>query len=709
MSDLLSDLNPSQREAAETTEGYVRVLAGAGTGKTRALTRRYAYIAGELGVPPRNLLCLTFTNKAADEMKRRVRSLLGEDCDTSFVSTIHAFCVRVLREDISKLFYPEAFIVLDSADSKKLLEEIYDELGLKLDAASFRTMLDKSEMWKKDRKYIDYLKPGFDFRSLSPADRDEAVLLRYVEKQRKCFGLDFPDLINFVMQIFDRFPDVLSKWQERLWYVMVDEFQDVTDLEYQLIVRLSGGHGNLFVVGDPDQNIYQWRGSDPGIIIDFEKHLSPCRTVMMNTNYRSTPEIVAAANCLISKNHIRIEKSLEATRPGGCLPVHFHSKTEEDELKFVSDTIKALADSGTKLRDIALLYRAGYLSRGLEEKLRAENIPYSVCGGVGFYDRAEIKDILSYLRLIASGDDLSFLRVLNLPRRRIGRPKLAFIRERAEAGETSLYEAMRDNISDPIFSGCGAAAFVKTVEKLRGLSQTLPVSELLQRTLLLTGYEAYLRENGDMERLDNLSELLRGIIAFENSYGEPLTLAQFLQNVSLLRDSDIENAADRVRLMTMHTAKGLEFPVCILFGMSEGIFPSSRSLESRSASGLEEERRLAYVAVTRAEKRLYLTDSEGSDIRGNPKIPSRFLFDIDGALLERIGTISEQLVFEASRRAASQEEERDFLLSVGQAVVHKVFGDGVVENVLADDRTYLVRFPSGLRPISFSYKGMTLR
>lgn len=709
MFDILKDLNDSQKEAVCTTEGNVRVIAGAGTGKTRALTHRYAYIIRELGISASNVLCLTFTNKAANEMKRRVRLMLGDEYDTSLISTIHSFCVRILREDISKMNYPEGFVVLDEMDQKKILEEIYDEMGLRLDTATFRKILDAMEIYKSDLRYLDFLEPDFDMRTITPESKTEAVIIRYIEKQRKYFGVDFADLINFVVGIFNKHPEVERKWQQRLHYIQVDEFQDVDRQEYELIRRLSYGHGNLFVVGDPDQNIYEWRGSEMSILINFDHDMAPCKTIMMNRNYRSTPQILKVANAVVDHNEVRVKKDLFTDHPDSSLPEWHHASGDANEIKRIVEKIKELCNNGVSYNDIAVLYRSNYVSRFIEQGLLSADIPYVVWGGIGFYSRAEIKNVLAYLRLIAVGDDLSLLRVINTPRRKIGKIKIEHIRKCAESEGCSLYEALKKHINDPVFRGSGAKQFVEVIEKLREESSSISVSELMQRVLTESKYEYYIRESGDMDRLDNISELIRSVVIAENEFGEYLPLSVYLQNVTLANTRENEDSDDKVRIMTVHTAKGLEFDYVFIAGLSDGIFPSSRALETRQKAALEEERRLFFVAVTRAKKMLWLSESEGKGIRGVDKLPSRFLFECGENNLEMLGVLPKSLkpafpVINNINKAVGMS-----VYVEGDRVWHRVFGEGIINKVDRASSVYEVNFEVGVKPISFDFPGLKRR
>jgi len=728
---ILSNLNEPQRIAALTTEGYVRVIAGAGSGKTRALTARYAYLVGGLGISPSNILCITFTNKAAREMKNRLQYLFGAGAvDTSFVSTLHAFCTRVLREDIGRLFYPESFVVLDNSDQKSILEEIYEELGVKMDTATFEFMTDKIRYEKNLLTYMDCMAvPGNEIGGVEPRDLEQKIIFRYMEKQKKYFGLDFYDLINFTIYLFKKHGDILRKWQDRLHYVMVDEFQDVTMKEFKLIRHLTEQHQNFFAVGDPDQNIYEWRGSRMEVLLDFEENLRKYfgedgssyfpgqktreltggfRTVVMERNYRSTPEILNASNDLISKNTKRIEKNLYTENAGGCAVEHFHGKNENDEINHIVKNIVSHIEGGGKYGDIAVLYRSAYVSRFIEQGFLKFNIPYVVYGGVGFYERKEIKDVLSYMRLVAHGDDLSFLRVANVPRRRIGKNKIAFLRGRAAERSATLYETLKDNIDDPALRDSGAKNFVRVIEEAAAAAETMQVSELLQKLLIDTQYEKYIRESGEMDRLDNVSELARSIVTLEADYGEPLTLSVFLQDVSLNRDAEEDVKNDCVRIMTAHTSKGLEYNTVIIAGLSEKIFPSARALEERREDALEEERRLMYVAMTRARKRLIMTESEGFGFRGYSRTPSRFLFEIGDEHIKRVGEIPDEILSEHALQTVIRRPSAYDPFSVGDRVKHKVFGEGVIESADEKLKTYEIRFLNGVKPIRFDYQGLSL-
>jgi len=729
---ILSKLNDDQKEAVLSTEGYVRVIAGAGSGKTRALTARYAYLVEELGVSPSNILCITFTNKAAREMKNRLRHMLGDDIDISFVSTLHSFCVRVLKEDIGRLFYPESFVVLDTSDQKSILEEVYEELGIKMDTATFEFMIGtKIRTFKNKILYGDYMiNPREAIGDFDATDMEKKVIVRYMEKQKKYFGLDFFDIINFTVCLFKRHEDILNKWQNRLHYIMVDEFQDTDTKMFRLIRVLSDYHQNLFVVGDPDQSIYEWRAALIDLFVDFDKFImgffngedplptywpdhvipkmkSEIKTIYLNQNYRSTPEILNASNSLVEKNKKRLKKELFTKNDSGASIEHYHAKNDADEIAYIADKINQHIENNGKHSDIAVLYRSNYVSRFIEQGLMKHNIPYVIYGGIGFYERKEIKDVLSYLRLLLNGDDLSFKRIINIPRRKMGKNKLSFLNAKAETDNTSLYLTLKKYQNDQIFKGSGAQNFVRVIENLKEHSDTLGVSELLQKLLIETGYEKYIRESGEMERLDNISELIRSIVTLETEHGETLTLQAFLQEVSLNIDKEEENdKKDRVKIMTAHIAKGLEFDTVFIAGLSEKIFPSARALEERLQKALEEERRLCYVAMTRAKKQLYMTESEGIGIKGYTKTPSRFLFDIDEKYITKINTIRREIMEEHKLQTKIRNPYKDKHFEVGTQVKHKFFGEGIIESLDLNTNTYMVRFLSGIKPIRFNFKNM---
>lgn len=706
----LDGLNEKQIEAVTSIDGYYRVIAGAGSGKTKALTHRYAYLVDEAGIPPRNILCVTFTNKAACEMKRRVKALIGKDCDTSLITTYHGFCARVLREDINGLFYPENFLILDTPDQKVILSEIYERLNINLDFASYEDICLAIDIYKDDQSYVDYLvDPKAEIHLERAHSLKEKIILNYLLGQKKIFGLDFNDLMYFTFALFKKKQEIKQKWQEQIQYILVDEFQDCSKREYRLINILSEVNKNLFVVGDPDQTIYGWRGADMKIIMDFDKKYPDTKTIMLNQNYRSTPEILAIANSLIANNKMRIEKELFTKLEPGILPEHLHAPDEKSEAEGIIKRIKSLLNEGYRYSDIAILYRAAYVSRFIEQYFIKEGIPFEIYGSLRFFERMEIKDAIAFLKLAVYGDDISFLRIINKPRRKMGKPKVAYLKELASAHGSTLYENLKNHLGDDIFVNTGAAQFVALIEELRSGADSINPSALLQLALLKSGYEEFIRKDGDMDRLDNIAELKRTVELYQENYGEFLPLKVFLQQIAVGFDNEADDKRNFIKLMTIHAAKGLEFPAVFVCGMTEGTFPSSRTIEDWCQAGLEEERRLCYVAFTRAKKKLFLTESEGSS-NYNRKTPSRFLFEINDSLYTRTGRITENLIRETKKKAGLWNEADMQFYSIGDSVLHQLFGEGIIENIDDKYKVYNVRFKKNgaLKSIRFDFVGLSL-
>ena len=711
MMDLLQGLNQAQREAVTVTEGFVRVIAGAGSGKTRALTRRFAFLVNELGILPGNILCVTFTNKAAAEMRQRIHQLTGDN-DTGIINTFHGFCVSVLQEDSHAVQYPKSFLVLDNADIDAMLQIIYEERGLTLRNMTFsaaRDMIEVRKLFKDPKYYEDMITLPLDTlreKCEQATSTSDIIFYGYLYQEKKCFGLDYNDLIKFSLYIFHEHEDIRRKWQQRLEYIMIDEFQDIDQLQYELMEVLCGYHKNLFIVGDPDQTIYTWRGANVKYLLDFDKAFSGTKTIMMLQNYRSTPQILAAANALIDKNQHRIKKDMIPTLPDGAQVVCHFAQTQEAEAAWMAGEMQRLHEEGMAYRDMTVLYRAHYVTRAVEEVLLREKIPYTIYSGVPFFGRMEIKDALSYLRMIVYQDDLSFRRIANVPKRNLGKRRMAFLQEYAEQHGCSLYRALHDNIEDALFKGTRARQFVTLIQSFAEDSEGRPVSEVLSAILNASGYEAMLRTEGSQERLDNLAELKQSVYLYETTCGEECTLEHYLSHVALLTNGDTAEQGDKVKLMTVHAAKGLEFPCVFLCGMNEGIFPSRKV---RTLPGMEEERRLAFVALTRAEQRLYLSEADGRNFDGSPRYPSRFVLDIGRDLLAFTAPPQEGLIREAEDYIAGTQrffpaQDSDAVFSVGQRVRHLMFGEGTVLEVDMDNGAHLVQFDDMPTPRKISFR-----
>ena len=728
--EFLNDLNTRQREAVTSTEGRIRVIAGAGTGKTKALTYRYAYIVNELGIDPANILCLTFTNKAAQEMRNRIASFVHSGDYNDFVCTIDGFCVKMLRRDIYRLGFPKDFRILDEEDSKAVAKACMDELGIKRTEKTVKDFLAGISAAKDLNDYIDtYMLPGScppaaaagagaADNAASPA-APASCMAAYTRRQMKDYALDFDDIENFAIYLLENFPEVKDYWQGQLNYIMVDEAQDCNADNWEIIEKLAARHHNLFVVGDPDQCIYEWRGARPSRFVDFASD----KDIVLDENYRSTPNILDIANCVISNNINRIPKTLFTLAADGLKVVHYHGKTEKEEAEWIVGQIKRLVEEGGKLSAIAILYRSSYLSGVLEQELLAEHIPYAIWGGTRFYERKEIKDALSYLRLVADeNDDLAFRRVINVPARGLGKK---FLADLEDSGEPSLMQALRNYCSSGRSgrNAAGASAFLEIIDSARSVAGESGISDFMNFLLDKSGLKKLYREDQDEDRLENIDELVKSMRFYEESHeGLEISLSDYLQDIALYSNADYRKESDTVKMMTIHQAKGLEFPHVFITGLSEGIFPSMRTIREYKKNGEEEERRLMYVAVTRAEKGLYLTESEGynQSTRMN-KYPSRFLAEIKQTLLvseghavpeslwkgtknlihildeENYGTAA-GFISEKTGDADSFAGERDEYASpfrIGDIVSHKIFGYGEILSASKDWSSFNVRFRDG--------------
>lgn len=709
--DYLQQLNPEQREAATTTEGYIRVVAGAGSGKTKTLAARYLYLVDVLGISTANILCVTFTNKAAAEMKKRIRAQLP-DQDLARITTFHGFCVGLLKEDCHVVGYPKTFLILDEEDKKAMLSVVFEDLGITGRDITIQEAVDHIGWRKGGRGYVKTLIHA-DMEELldlvkSASTLKDKILYRYFYEQRKCFALDFDDLVYFAIYILEHSREAREKWQQRLEYIMVDEFQDIDKDQYTLTDILSGYHHNLFVVGDPDQTIYTWRGADVKFILEFPTRHPGAKTIYLNRNYRSTPQILAASNALVDKNRERLKKELIPVRSGNRKPLYFHAKTSALEADWITANMRALheGEEGVSYSSMGVLYRAHYVSRALEESLIRNKIPYVLYSGVEFYKRKEIKDVLSYLRMIYNPDDISFLRTVNEPRRGVGRTRIAAIKAYAAARGCTLYQALMDNLETDSFRRCKAKDYVRLIEKYRAIFDQMDLTDLLAGVLHESGYEQMLRTAGEEERLDNLAELKQAIFDFTRKAGETVTLGNYLDHAALFTNMDTGEKAQAVKLMTVHSAKGLEFPVVFVCGLSEGIFPGKRA---NTREKLEEERRLCYVAFTRARDWLFLSDAAGTGYDGSFRYPSRFLFNAEKENVDYVMPLDPDLeektlrsIQETEDWASNTPKQSDL---VGKRVTHQVFGPGTVIGIPRDGQGIIVQFDTIVTPRTFADAG----
>ena len=703
--DYLKELNPEQYEAATTTEGYIRVVAGAGSGKTKTLTARFMYLVEMLGISTSNILCVTFTNKAAAEMKKRIRRVLP-DQDLGRITTFHGFCVGLLKEDCHVIGYPTTFIVLDEEDKEAILKTVFEDLGITSRDLTIREAVEHIGWRKGGRGYVrPLIDPNINHLTElveSASTLKDKVMYRYFYEQRKCYGLDFDDLVYFALHILEHDRMTREKWQSRLEYIMVDEFQDIDKDQYALADLLSGYHRNLFVVGDPDQTIYTWRGADVKFILEFNARHENVKTIYLNTNYRSVPQILAASNALIDKNRERLKKQLSPSRPDARKPLYFHAKTAQLEADWMTAQMRAMHEGGMPYSHMGVLYRAHYVSRTVEESLIRHKIPYVLYSGVEFYKRKEIKDMICYLRMIYAGDDISFLRTVNEPRRGVGRTRIQALKEFAELYQCSLYESLLALLDTELFRRSKAREYVRMIEKYRAIYDGMDLTDLLTGVLADSGYEVMLRTSGEEERLDNLAELKQAIYDFQRKAGEEVSLGNYLDHAALFTNMDQNDRAQAVKLMTVHAAKGLEFPVVFLCGLSEGIFPGKRA-DTREK--LEEERRLAYVAFTRAKDRLFLSDAAGSNYDGSFRYPSRFVFNAEQENLDYVVPLDPDLVEEAMAQISRTEDlgpapvRKD--VSVGKRVQHPVFGEGTVIGTPRAGEGYIIQFDNMVTPRTF--------
>lgn len=692
-------LNEKQTMAMEATEGRVRVVAGAGSGKTRVLAHRFAFIVNELGIAPGNVLCLTFTNKAAQEMKHRIASMVDRGDVNDLICTIHSFCVKLLRREIYRIGYPKNFIILDETDAKDLAKEAMIEFGID-------RKKNTAERFLKDVAAIKGYDPeGYISQHLMPGAEEGApdVRIRYIQLQRKQFALDYDDIIYIATYILTHFNDARKYWCEKLNYVMIDEVQDCSGDDWKLIEILASHHGNLFVVGDPDQAIYEWRGASPKTFVKFKAETD----IILDVNYRSTPDVLAVANSIIAHNKNRIRKELTAIRLNERLPEWHHYKSETEEAEGIANTIEKGVIAGENISDFAVLYRSSFMSLRIEQALLKRKIPYTVWGGVRFFERKEIKDIICYLRLTANEhDDMAFTRIINIPSRKFGSATYGKLKKLAESESDALYPTLKRHIGDKAFCKQPIRDFVTLIEEAKILSEATKISNLTDRLMKRSGLDTMYRTDEEEERLENVTQLINSMLEFENKRFEDgeANLFHYLHEISLYTNTDHEKDNDKVRLMTIHQSKGLEFPNVFIMGLTEGAFPNHRSIRERRIDGEEEERRLMYVAVTRAKDMLILSDSEGYlNDSESLKYPSRFITEIEPGLITIKGNPDPSLL-DGTRNMTRKlnealGESNDNIMVAGTRVSHRIFGEGSIESYDAVSKSYRVRFGEKIRQL----------
>ncbi len=697
-----SSLNDKQKEAVIDDSKHLRIIAGAGSGKTRVLTMRIAYLIEQKHINPKNVLAITFTNKAANEMKNRISEMLGEAGDGAFISTIHSLCVRILKEEIGVFGYPKNFTIVDGDDQKTILKEAYKEFNIDKKDLSYGSALDYIANCKyEELSYEKAMDQAYGEKKLV----DKANVYKYYDERLKSlYALDFDDLILFTVRLFKLHKDILKKWSSKFIYIHVDEFQDIDKTQYELIKLLSSTHDNVYVVGDPDQTIYTWRGADVNIIVNFDKDFKNTKTIILNQNYRSTNNILEGANSLIKYNKSRVPKDLFSENGDGDKIVHKTLPDETSEAYYVVSCIQSLLKQGYEYNDIAILYRSNYLSREVEKVFIENRIPYVIYGGIRFYERMEVKDILSYLRLIVTGDDLAFQRVINQPKRGIGQKSIDTIFSLAKDNNISMYEVVKQGLFAKNQSVL--ESFVDMVERWKSSLDGKPLEEVLTDVFEQSGYRSMLEKENETERIENVKSLIDDIKDYQETYPGS-TLADYLSMISLYTDKANTDGSASVSLMTIHASKGLEFKVVFVVGLSEGIFPSERTMLEQK--GVEEERRLAYVAYTRAKEKLTLTDTSSfSYVVNSAKTTSRFVNEVDEKYIEHLdkSVVKQQSVFDvpfttkiSSIEPKKEAPRRPSRYRKSDVVIHKIFGEGVVVKCDGDFVTVAFSYPHGTKTI----------
>jgi DNA helicase-2/ATP-dependent DNA helicase PcrA len=731
---IFDGLNPAQREAVETTEGPLLVLAGAGSGKTRVLTSRIAYLIGVCGIPADQILAVTFTNKAAGEMKERVEKLLGPQAGEISIGTFHSIGVRILRRDIGHLARSRGFVIYDDSDSIGVIKQVLKREGLDPKVHDPRRIRWQIDQWKN----AGLLPPAAAERA---QDLDEELVAKlyakYQQKLADAEALDFGDLLLLTAELFRKHPRVLDYYQRKYSYVLVDEYQDTNGVQYGMVGQLAASHRNLCVVGDPDQSIYAWRGADLRNILDFEQDYADAKVIKLEKNYRSTQPILSGASAVISNNIERKEKSLFTDREGGSPIRYFEAENDREEGQFVvRNILVSNRNEDIPFGNQAILYRTNAQSRVFEEELLKYDVPYTIVGGQRFYDRAEIKDVMSYLRLLVNPrDDQALRRIVNKPTRGIGKTSFERVESLAAARGIPVLEAMRVAVETKEAGRAAGkmAAFLDMMDVFANLRDGFSLDDLIARVLAETGYLRALEKEDTPEaetRLDNLKELLSSARDFHAANEDELAdeerteLELYLDQVALISDLDnYEDRHDRVSLMTVHSAKGLEFPIVFLVGMEERIFPHASS--SRDAAGLEEERRLCYVAMTRAMEHLFLTCAAERFRFGDRsyQTPSRFLQEIPDELIETLGTATRGARSRSGASSRSTESSRfDYSygqqdaeesggVSVGTRVRHPVFGRGEVLALLGTDLNQKLRIKferAGVKTVMVRFANLEL-
>ena len=703
----LDSLNNMQKKAVLHDKGPLLVLAGAGSGKTRVLTTSIAYLIEEKNIDPRNIIAITFTNKAANEMKERISNLLNMDVSHLWIGTFHSICARILRMNIDKIGYDKNFTIYDSSDQKTLVKEIINELGLKEDITPREALSVISQAKNKSMSPDEFLQLNTCY---TKGDSYYEIYKKYEEKKFYYNALDFDDLIDKVLYLFSKDIETLKFYQEKFQYVFVDEYQDTNNSQYELIKYFSGFHNNITVVGDADQSIYSFRGADISNILNFEKDFKDADVIKLEQNYRSTDKILDTANVLIENNSERKDKNLWTDNENGSKPIYRSTNVESEEAKFVLDNIKKLTYQGYDAKDFAILYRTNAQSRSFEEILMKNLINYKVIGGLKFYDRKEIKDLVSYLKIIVNPkDDLALKRIINEPKRGIGNKSIAELESISSLHEISMLDLIRLDEFRPLLNDRLKKLADKFYMPLKDIFDNIDkykIVDLINKVLDKSGYLKMLETSYSVEdrsRIDNINEFISSAAEYEEANPDD-TIFNYLENLSLLSDLDkTEDKDNSVSLMTMHAAKGLEFPIVFVVGLDEGLFPGKRSIDE---GNVEEERRLFYVGITRAREKLFLTSSKSRRNYGKPIFykPSRFVDEIiDKVIVEEDSSsygytsreyekaMAEDYMREKTRQSVLNKklvktDASDSDFQVGDKIRHSKWGMGTIVQIKEQDK-----------------------
>ncbi len=713
---MLEGLNNKQLDAVTAPLGPCLVIAGAGSGKTRVLTLRCLYLVNELNFDPAKILCISFTNKAANEMKQRLDKITSYNF--KWITTFHGLCLKILREDIESLGYSKNFNILDEEDQITLLKEAYRNFEIDIKNMPYRLILNFIEKCKSYSFDESDIKNPINWKKLfinteKECDLKIKIFKFYTHTCKSSNSLDFNDLLIFTNKLFCEFPQIASKWNEKFDYILIDEFQDTNDCQYDLIKKLIENKNNIFVVGDPDQMIYSWRGANQSIINNFAKVHNGCKVIIMDKNYRSNQPILNVANNLICMNNNRYQKDLFSDIIGESKPVYFNAENQDEESRWVvSRILKLINDNNISLNEVCILYRSNYLSRNIEQELMINNLPYIIHGGIRFYQRKEIKDVIAYLKTLFLMDEISIKRIINVPKRGVSMTSIDEISKFAKQHNISFAQALF-SINDINISSIAKKGVKEFVEMLQSINHSNSLSEILSNVLDATKYIDYLKSINEFDRVKNIDELKASIIEYEQKNPNN-SFIDYLQEISIFYDDHEQKNKNSISLMSIHSSKGLEFKYVFIIGLNEGVFPSRKSIEN--LENLQEERRIAYVAITRAKEQLFLSSFGGFDyINNHYNKPSRFVGEIDLSLLTTDSLKIKSLNkvddgwFDSTKKKNYKENyntgaKENF--RIGDRVIHTAFGEGIILKVNGDILDISFKPPFNNKTIVANHKSL---